>query len=165
MPSPLRLVERLERHDLGHDRVAPDAFGHGLVAGLHRRRPLRLVVGQNDRAVLRAAVIALAIGRRRVVDAPEDGQDILVVNYRRVIPHLDDLSVARPLAAHLLIGRVGHVAAGVAGDDARHAGHVAVDGVETPETAAAQRRDFELLVTHLFHLFLWENGTTDYANL
>ena len=73
--------------------------------------------------------------------------------------------VARPIAAHLLTGRLGNVAAGIAGYDPRHAGHVAVDGVETPETAAAQRRDFELLVTHLFHLFLWENGTTDYANL
>ena len=61
----------------------------------------------------------------------------------RVELDLDDLGVARAAGADLLVGRVGHLAAHVAGLDRLDASEFVVDRFETPEAAAGERRNFE----------------------
>ena len=51
--------------------------------------------------------------------------------------------MAGALAADLLVGRVGHMAAGIAGMHLRDAVQVAEDRLQAPETAAAQGRDLQ----------------------
>src|SRR5271165_6964761 len=69
---------------------------------------------KNRRAVLVADVPALATTGGRVVDPPERLQQPLVADLGRVEPHLDRFCVAGPVAAHLLVGRLGGAPAGVA---------------------------------------------------
>ena len=66
------------------------------------------VVVEDHRAVLRAEVRALAVPLRRVVAVPEDLEQLLVGDDRRVVLDLDDLGVARIPLVHHLVGRVGH---------------------------------------------------------
>src|SRR4029453_15167951 len=60
-----RRIEFLQRHNLGRDRVL--ILRGSLLLHLLGGRFLRLIGIQNDRAILRAAVRALAIQRRRIV--------------------------------------------------------------------------------------------------
>ena len=66
--------------DLGHDRATEPAAGLELL--LHRGggRLLGLVVIEDGRAVLGADVRPLAIQRRRIVELPEDLQQLLVAD-------------------------------------------------------------------------------------
>ena len=67
-----------------------------------------------DRAVLVADVRALPVQLRRVVLGEEDGEQLLVGDALRVVGDLDDLGVARAVAADLLVGRVRGRAARIA---------------------------------------------------
>src|SRR5690606_32548854 len=126
-------VERVQRRDLGHDRRVPDLLGLQL-RDHFLRDPLLLLGMIEDRgAVLRADVGALAVQRRGVVDREEDAQQVAVGELVRVELDLHDLRVAGRAGADLLVRRVGHVAAGVAGLHAQHATQIEENGFEAPE--------------------------------
>ena len=135
----LRIVEPLQRHDLGDDG-APEharclelgdvAVGHALLVG----------VGIEDgRTVLRAGIRPLPVQFRRVMrDGKEHLQELPVADARRVVENMHRLGMAGPAAAHLAIrGRI-RIAAGVA----RHHPGDALDMLEhplhSPEASAGQ---------------------------
>src|SRR5690349_23646479 len=87
-----------------------------LILGLRRLRRLPLRIGEvvDTRAVLRADVVALAHALRRVMALPERLQELLVAELLRIVDDEHDLIVPGLPGAHLLIGRIGREAAGVA---------------------------------------------------
>ena len=82
--------------------------GRGLLLG---------VVGEDGRAVLGADVGPLAVRGGRVVDRPEDVEELVVGDLLGVVVDLDDLGVAGPAGADVAIGRVGERPARVADGD------------------------------------------------
>src|SRR5206468_6517252 len=92
----------------------------------------RLALGggraQYQRAVLRADVVSLPHALGRVVVLPEEAQDLVVAGLRGVEDDEDDLGVARPTGAGLLVGRVRREAARIA-----HRGRI--DAGRLPEDA------------------------------
>src|SRR5438067_12837607 len=70
-------------------------------------------VGIDRRAVLRADIVALAHALGRVVAFPEQFQQRLIARHLRVVDDQHRLGVAGLAAAHLLIGRVRRMAAGI----------------------------------------------------
>ena len=149
----LGAVEDIQRGDFGDDGVGPQVGGVEFGADGLRRFLLRLIVIEDGRAVLRADVVALAVGGGGVVDGEEDFQYLAEGDDAGVESDLDDFGVAGAFAADLLVGGVGHVAASVAGDDGLYADEVVVDGFQAPEAAAAKGGDFgfcRVLVHGLF---------------
>ena len=104
-----------------------------------------LLVGviEDGRAILRADVVALLVGRRRVVRLPEDFQQVVERDFGRVVRDLDHFGVAGAAGADFFVRRVLDVAAAVAGDDGLHAAEVLEDGLGAPEAAGAERGRFE----------------------
>src|SRR5690606_37186442 len=101
-----------------------------------------LLALEEDRgAVLRADVVALTVLGGGVVDGEEDPQQVAVADDLWVEGHLHHLGVAGLAGAHLLVGGVGYVAAGVARLDALHALELVVDRLEATEAAARQGGD------------------------
>src|SRR6476620_6627661 len=139
------------RDDLGHDLLAEVGLG-----GVTRRlRGLALLLGvvEDRGAVLRADVPALAVPRRRVVDAPEEREQLLVRHDVGVERDVDRLGVARAPRADLLVGRVLDGAAGVAGHGVAHALDLTERVLDTPETARSER-GLHHQVDHLLEGFL-----------
>src|SRR6202035_648414 len=104
-PIPAR-PGRVELGDLRRDRPVTGRREHlliGLQRGL-RGAALLIVAVQDQRAVLRTDVVALAHPLRRVVPLPEDLEHLLVAGGRGVEGDEHDLGVAGPRAADLLIG-------------------------------------------------------------
>ena len=85
-------------------------------------------------------VVALAHALRRVVVLPERLEELLVGDPRRVERDLDDLGVAGPAGADLLVGRVRRVAAGVADGRGHDAGELPEVLLVAPEAAEAEDR-------------------------
>ncbi|MCY1556370.1 hypothetical protein D9M68_931100 [compost metagenome] len=97
------------------------------------------VVGEVDAAaVLRAHVVALAVGRGRIVDHEEDLQDLACADDGRVVFELHDFVAAGAAGAHVFITRSFGLAVAVAGLDVGDAAHLFVDGLGAPEAAAAE---------------------------
>mmetsp|Transcript_40954 Transcript_40954/g.119634 ORF Transcript_40954/g.119634 Transcript_40954/m.119634 type:complete len:294 (-) Transcript_40954:360-1241(-) len=84
------------------------------VAARLDQRLLLLVIPVEARAILRAAVVALAHARRRVVRLPEPPQDVDERDLGRVVHHAHALRVAGAAGARLLVRRVGREARTVA---------------------------------------------------
>ena len=118
------------------------------VARADRRRLLRGRGEEDRRAVLRADVEALAVAGRRVVGRPEALEQLVVADDRRVERHLDRLRVAGALAAHLAVGRVLRVAAGVADARGRHTVGAAELGLDAPEAAGGEDRGLGHALNH-----------------
>ncbi len=106
------------------------------------RRPLlRLVVDEDRRAVLVAAVAELAARVQEVDIAPVDVEELLVADDFRVVAELHRLRVAGPAGRDLLIGGVRVGAADVARDGLDHPGHLLEVRLGAPEAAAGEGRD------------------------
>ena len=142
----LGLVEFFQRHDLRDDRRLEVRLR--LQLGFLGGQLLRLAAVKNDRAVLRAAVRALAVQRGGIVGVPEIAQQFLVGNFLRVKLDLDDLGVAGVAAANLMVGRIFGVPAGVAAGDGEDAGQPLKDRFRTPEAAATHRGKFRVVRFH-----------------
>src|SRR6478609_1034506 len=131
--------------DLGGD-LADAAAGELLAVGLGQlTRGLLLLGGRPvDRgAVLGADVVALAHALGRVVDLEELLDQVGVGHLGGVEDDPDGLGVAGPAAAHLVVGRVGRAAAGVADRRRPDTGDLPVDLLRAPEAAEAEDRDLE----------------------
>ncbi len=135
--------EGLEGQHLGDDRVRPEAFICKFVDDGIGSSGLFGQGGEDGGAVLRAHVVALAVEGGGVVDGEEDVQDIGVGDLRGVKGDAHHLGVPGVPGAHLLVGGVGGVAAGIAGDHIGDAGHLVEYGLEAPETTAGEHGDFK----------------------
>lgn len=121
----------------GRSRIHP-AF----IQFLHRLCHYISLLGgmvEYDRTILGPAVRSLLIHRGRVVCLPEDIQDLLQGNDRRIKGDFDDLNVAGRLRAYLLIGRILQFASHVSRNNVSNALEPFHDRFGSPETSAAQR--------------------------
>ena len=117
---------------------------------------LRIVMAEDDAAVLRPDVVALAVLRRWIVDGKEYPQQIGVGNVVRVEGDPHHFGMPRAAGANLLVARVRHVPAGIARNHAADTTQPEKDGLQAPEAAAAQGRQF--LSRHLALLPLAASG-------
>ena len=92
-------------------------------------------------------VVALPILGGRIVDGEEHPQQVGVGQLAGVEFDLNHLGVTRAPAADRLIGRVRHMAAGVAGHHRAYAAKILEHRFQAPEAAAAQGGGF-LCRTH-----------------
>ena len=123
---------------LGHHRAGPATGGVHLGDRALGGLALRLAQPVDARAVGSAAVIALAVRRRRVMDLEEELQQRAVAQPRRVEDDLDRLGMRAVVA----VGRVGHVAAAVAHAGRDDAGQMADQLLHAPEAAAGEDGGF-----------------------
>src|SRR5580658_1470206 len=125
------------RH-FGHDLAGPESgrldIGDRLLGD-------PLLLGrriENRRAIARAGVVALAVRRRRVMDLEEEFQELPIADLRGIEDDLDAFGM-RPVMA---IGRVAHIAAGIA-DPRRDDAVIAADQIlHAPEAAPGKNRAF-----------------------
>src|SRR5690606_21265638 len=114
----LRLPEVTGRGDLGRDPAGPDAGRLDIGDGIARDALLLWRGVEDAGTIARAAVVALAVQRRRIMDLEEELQQPAIAELCRIEDDLDRLGMCPVIA----IGGVGHVAAGIADprrDDAR----------------------------------------------
>ncbi len=123
---------------LGDDRraVDPSAFKRRL-----RRGFLVGVVGKDDRAVLAAPFVwTLIVFRCGIVQLPEDIQQIIVRNARRIVAHFDHFHVSGRVGAHIVVGGIVYRAAHVANARSTGPGELAEDFLNTPKATRTERR-------------------------
>src|ERR1041384_3173559 len=97
---------------------------------------------EDRRAILRARVIALSIQRGWIVDGEKYFYNFAIGSDGRVEDDLNHLGIAGSACADVLVCRVGSLASHVAGFDGDHAIHLVINGLQTPEAAAAESRSF-----------------------
>src|SRR3954453_7080205 len=129
-------IEICERDHLRHDGTRP--FGLSALDGAFGGVALRVVVVENCGAVLRADVVALAVCGRRIVQAEEKVEDVVVRNLRRIELDLQRLGVAGAAGFHVRVARVVERAAGVADSRVDHAGQRTNELFDAPEAAAGE---------------------------
>ena len=134
----LRRPEHRQGHDLGYNGAGPrrgsgDLRHHGPSCHL-----LIGIMGQDDAAVLRADIRALPVLGGWVMDGKKHLQQIGKGYLPWIEGDLHNLGMAGALAADLLIGRIGHMAAGIAGLHGSDADHFPKHGFQTPKAAAAK---------------------------
>lgn len=131
-------VEGTEGQKFGDDGGGPDL--PGVEVGDDGLR-LDLLVGsvvEDGGTVLRADIGTLTVGGGGVVDGEEDVEQVRVADNDRVKADLDGLGVTGEPGAHLLIGGIGAISSGVAGNDAADAFDALVNCLQTPEAAAGK---------------------------
>ena len=135
-------IKRIERLELGHNRIVPDllgfelgdhAFGGGFLLG-------GVVI--DCRSILRTHIGPLLIEGRGIVNSEKDVQQIRVRDHVGIERHLHHFRVSRAPGAHLLVGGSRDMAARVPGLHTLHAAQFLERRLETPEAAARERGDF-----------------------
>mmetsp|Transcript_16976 Transcript_16976/g.42501 ORF Transcript_16976/g.42501 Transcript_16976/m.42501 type:complete len:249 (+) Transcript_16976:64-810(+) len=116
----------------GQHRVDLRDLGRGRCALLR-------IVHKDAAPVLRAAVVALAVGGGWVHLLKEHIKQLVKGDLLGLVRHLYRLRVARRTAAHRVVRGVGLVPADVADSGLDHAGHALVGQLKTPEAAASKR--------------------------
>src|SRR5680860_393034 len=131
-----------QRLDLGRDGAVAGGAQALLVRLARGRGGLGLLRGGgvDQRAVLRPAVVALTHALRGVVLLPERHEQLLERHHIGVVDHLHDLGVTRAFAAHLVVGGVGGVPAGVTGSGGVNTGDHPEDALGAPEAAHPEDR-------------------------
>src|SRR5580658_5362373 len=115
---------RLQLGDDGAREAALRGVARGLRFGFLLRR-----MKENRGAVLRPDIRPLAIQSGGVVVVPEDLQQIVVADHRRIVGHLHHFGVAGAIRADLFISRVIELTARVADLRRLHAGQAAERGL------------------------------------
>ena len=118
----------------GDARRHPVALGVQLGDELFGRLLLPLVQEKNLRPVLGADVGPLTVELGGIVQGEEFADQVLVADPGRIERHLDGLGVAGAARAHLLVGRLAEVAAGVADGGGQHAARRLQIVLGPPET-------------------------------
>jgi hypothetical protein len=137
----LRLPEGADGFHLRHDLARPKARCLHIRDRVERALPLRLVHIIDGGAVGHATIIALTVGRGRIVDLEEEFEDLAVADHRRIKDDLDPLGMGAVIA----IGGIGDIAAGIAHPRRQDAGLVPDQFLHAPETAARQNGAFALV--------------------
>jgi hypothetical protein len=130
----LGLPERPGGRHFGDHLPRPQAGGVDVGDRVLGGLLLRVAEIEDGRPVAGPDVVALAVQRGRVVDLEEELQQVPVGEPVRVEDDLDRLGVA----AVVPVGRVRHVAAGVADPGRQDAGELADEILHAPETAAGE---------------------------
>ena len=107
-----RGIKRRGRFDLRHNRLLEAAALIQAGLRLFRRRVLFGGVIKNHRTILVADIGPLTIQGGRIVIRPEDIQELIVTNDRRIELHLHDFGMPGAVSTHLLVGRIFRCAAG-----------------------------------------------------
>ena len=110
----LRLVERLERHNLRYNWLLPDFGGVRFLDNFLRHRLLFGVVIEYCGSVLGSDIPPLAVKRGRIMRGEEDLQDIFEGDLFGIEGYLDRLGMSGCSCAHVLVGWVWDLAAGIA---------------------------------------------------
>ena len=138
----LGLIEMIERFDFGDD-------GRGELAGLVQLTDeafgllsLRVAGIENDRAVLRAGIIALAVKGGGIVRREKDDQEIAIGDQGWVEFDARAFGVAGSAATNIAIGGVRGVPASVTRRDSKNSIEVFEHSVRAPETASAEDGNF-----------------------
>jgi hypothetical protein len=126
--------------DGGDDAAAIVGVGAGET--LARLALLLLVLREDGGAILGSDVIALAVELGRVVSREEDVEQIVVAQLFGIEGDADRFGMAGVAAAHLAIGRVGDVPAGIAAFDLVDPDNVEEHGFGAPEAPAGKHCDF-----------------------
>jgi hypothetical protein len=135
-------VEMLKRDELGDNGIGPEFgdLGHGAFGDL-----LLLGAGiKDDRAVVGANVIALAVEGGGVVDGPKNVEDVGVGNNGGVVLDAHGFGMAGGAARDLLVGGVGDVTASITGRYSRDALNLLVGGLQAPKTSSGKDGGLEL---------------------
>ncbi|VXC37777.1 hypothetical protein BURKHO8Y_210416 [Burkholderia sp. 8Y] len=138
-----RIVVVAKRRHFGHDLAAEDVFALQFVDNFERDLALLVRMREHGRAILRADIVALTVELRRIVRREENLQNLAIADDIGIEHDLDDFGVPGVAVAHLLVGRIHHLAARIAGFDGLHALDRQKHGFSTPETTAAERRGLE----------------------
>src|SRR5690606_32283231 len=127
------------RFQLGDDRLVINPFLRQSTEVIFGLFFLGGVVVKNGRPVLGTDVITLAIKLRRVVGDKKCLKQLVIRNLSRPIHHVDGFGMARSTRGHLLIGWVGYITAGIAGNNGIHTGQLLELGFGAPKAAAGKR--------------------------
>src|ERR1700677_1707206 len=130
-----------QRNDLRHNGRGEMRGGFGL--GFFGRLFLRVAAVENNRTVLRADVVALAVEGGRIVGFPENFQQFFVRNDGRIELDLNHFGMAGIAGANVFVTGIGRRAAGKTGDDGFDSGNALKDRLGAPKTAAAKGRGLE----------------------
>src|ERR1700730_825524 len=143
----LGLPERSGGRHLGDNLTRPKAGCIDIGDGVFRD-PLLLVVGIEDgRPVARSPVVTLTVQRARIVDLEKEFQQLSIADDLRIKGNFNGFRMIAVIA----IGRVRHLAAGVAHPGGNHAGIAAQQILHTPEAAAGKDCPF-CRNCHVIHL-------------
>src|SRR5688572_32764613 len=119
----LGIVELRRRTDLGRDRAEAGLAERLLKLGLRgeRRLHLRITIGVDRRAVLRARVVALTHALRGIVRLPEALEELVVRDDCRIKDNEHSFGVIGEAAAHLFVARILRLAARISDRGRVHA--------------------------------------------
>ncbi len=138
-----RPVVVVERHDLRDDRLPEHLLALQFADHVERRVALRVRMGEHDRTVLRADVVALPVQLGRIVRREEDLEDLAIADACRIECHVDDFRVARIALADVAIAGIARMAARVARLDGRHAVDVEKHRLRAPKATTPKCCYFE----------------------
>ena len=96
------------------------------------------IVIENDRTVIRSDVRPLPVQLGRVMDRPENGQELVVGDPFRVVGYLHDLGMPGPAGADLFVGGVLCCPSHVPGRCCRNSLNLAECSLDTPETTGTE---------------------------
>lgn len=129
---------------LGDDRLVidPSAFQRRL------RRTCRGflvgIVGKDDPTLLAALFVwSLIVHRRRIVQLPEDVQQIVVRNPRRIVGRFDHFYVSGRVGAYIIVCGAVRCAAHISNAGSRDAGELAKDLLNAPKATHTERRELD----------------------
>ena len=131
-------VKCTQRKDFGDDRFVQPTRGRQLLLGGLGHSTLLVVGIENDTSILRPPVDKLTTGIRGVHVSPEHVEQLLVGDFGRVINHLHGLHVPGATGRNLLVGGIGHVAAGIPRNGLDDAVDFFEIGFGAPEAAAGK---------------------------
>src|SRR5690606_26801278 len=126
--------EIADRFQFGHDLAGPQARGIHIGYRAQRDLFLRFVHVINGRAIAGAKVVALPVGRGRIVDLEKIFQNPAVTDHLGIECDFDPLGMGTMIA----IGSVRHIAAGIAHAGRNDAGQLPDQILHAPETSSGQ---------------------------
>src|SRR5580700_10630285 len=107
---------------------------------------------EKDRgAILLAVIGTLAVHLRRVVDGPENIEQLIVAELLGIKRDLDDFGMAGRIGADVLVAGVFRASAAVADRGVQNAWDAAKRGFNTPETSRAKCSDFLHVIPPCLH--------------
>ncbi len=139
----LRTVKWPGQFDLRHDRKLEPSRLVERLFGPFRLLELLLGCAENGRAVLLAHVPSLAIQAGRVVDLPEQLEELVIGHLRWIEGHPYRFGVACPASADLFVARVGSGPARVSRFGRGDTGYIQEGAFDPPETTGREYRNFE----------------------
>src|SRR5208283_4635776 len=101
---------------------------------------LLFIAIKNHRPILLADVVALAVQRGRIMNGEKHFQQVFVANHGRIEGDLGHLDMSGLAAANLLVARVRHVPAHVAGHYCLHSLQLIEGSFHAPEASSAEDR-------------------------